>query len=191
MTASGATLAILIPGDTEIPSGGNAALIKRGLGIGQFGTACLEYQGQDTGHQQSNFAVWSGVLPRPATTGYSGTTGIKALVTWSAPKTSQAVVWAGSFQLDGATDLPAPAAENFPAFAATNEVAATGNCNTTTANGMVQTLLSITIAKIQNGQTTAPAVGDHYRFRLRRAIENASDTLTDYAHVYSVELYDY
>lgn len=191
MAATGATLAILTPGDCEIPNGGGAALIKRGNGLGQVGTAALQFQGQASGQGQSNYAIWSGVLPRPATAGYSGTTGIKALITWSGPKTSQAVRWAGGFQLDGATDLPDPTAENFPAYGSANEIAANGNCNTTTQNGLVQTLLTFTIANVKNGQTTAPAAGDHFRFRLRRAVENAGDTLTDYAYVYSVELYDY
>lgn len=190
MASSNATLAVFTPNETEVPNGGQVALVKRALGIGQQGIAALQFQGQDTGHQQSSAALWDGVLPRGAT-GYTGTTGIKALVTWAGPKQSQAVVWAGSFQLDGTTDLPAPAAENFPAAGAANEVSATGNCNSVTSSGMVQTLLTIPIAKIQNGQTTIPAVGDHFRFRLRRALENAADTLTDYAYVYSVELYDY
>ena len=190
MASSNATLAVFTPNETEVPNGGQVALVKKALGIGQQGIAALQFQGQDTGHQQSSTALWDGVLPR-GTNGYTGTTGIKALVTWAGPKQMQAVVWAGSFQLDGATDLPAPAAENFPAYGAANEVSATGACSTVTPSGMVQTLLSIPVARIQNGQTTAPAAGDHYRFRLRRAVDNAADTPTDYAYVYSVELYDY
>lgn len=190
MATSNATLAIFTPNETEVPNGGQVALVKRAMGIGQQGIAALQFQGQDAGHQQSSYALWDGVLPRGAN-GYTGTTGIKALVTWAGPKQSQAVVWAASFQLDGATDLPAPAAENFPAYGTANEVSATGNCNSTTPSGMVQTLLTLPIAKIQNGQTTAPTAGDHFRFRLRRAVDNAADTLTDYAYVYSVELYDY
>jgi hypothetical protein len=190
LASSNATLAVFTPNETEVPNGGQVALVKRAMGIGQQGIAALQFQGQDTGHQQSSTALWDGVLPRGAT-GYTATTGVKALVTWAGPKQSQAVVWAASFQLDGATDLPAPSAENFPATGSANEVSATGNCNVVTASGMVQTLLTIPIAKIQNGQATAPTVGDHFRFRLRRAVENAADTLTDYAYVYSVELYDY
>jgi hypothetical protein len=190
LATSNATLAIFTPNETEVPNGGQVALVKRAAGVGQQGIAALQFQGQDVGRQQSSYALWDGVLPRGAT-GYTGTTGIKALITWAGAKQSQAVVWAGSFQLDGATDLPAPSAENFPAYAAANEVGATGACHTTISSGMVQTLLTIPIAKIQNGQTTAPAVGDHFRFRLRRALESASDTLTDYAYVYSVELFDY
>ena len=190
MASSNATLAVFTPNETEVPNGGQVALVKRALGIGQQGIAALQFQGQDTGHQQSSYALWDGVLPR-GVTGYTGTTGIKALVTWAGPKQSQAVVWAGAFQLDGATDQPAPAQENFPASGAANEVSATGACNAVTAAGMVQTLLTIPLAKIQNGQATAPTAGDHFRFRLRRAVDNAADTLTDYAYVYAVELYDY
>ena len=190
MASSNATLAIFTPNETEVPSGGQVALVKRAMGIGQYGLATLAVSG-------TGYGAWTGLFctlgqhSAPRHDGYTGTTGIKALVTWAGSNRSQSVVWAASFQLDGATDLPAPAAENFPAYGATNEVSATGNCNTTTPSGMVQTLISIPIAKIQNGQTTAPAAGDHFRFRLRRAVDNAADTLTDYAYVYSVELYDY
>ena len=190
MASSNATLAIFTPNETEVPNGGQVALVKRAMGIGQQGIAALQFQGQDPGHGQVSSALWDGILPRGAT-GYTGTTGIRALVTWAGPKQSQAVVWAGSFQLDGAADLPAPSAENFPAYGAINEVSAISNCNSTMPSGMVQTLISIPISKIQNGQTTVPAAGDHFRFRLRRAVDNAADTLTDYAYVYSVELYDY
>jgi hypothetical protein len=192
MSSSNATLAIFTPGNVEVPSGGQVALTKSNLGTAPLygGIDTLRFQGQAVGQGSTSAAIWDAVLPRGAN-GYTGTTGIKALVTWWAPKTSLAVAWAGSFQLNGATDLPAPAVENFPAYDATNEVVATGNCNTTTYGGMVQTLLTIPIAKIQNGQTTAPAAGDMVRFRLRRATENTGDTLTDYAYVNSVELYDY
>lgn len=193
MASSAATLAQLTPGDCEIPSGGQVALQKQSLSPQpQYGGIdCLRFQGQGVGQGNSSAALWDFILPRPAANGYSGTTGIKLVVSWWAPKASQAVVWAGSFQLIGGTDLPAPATELFPAFGSTNEVSATGNCNATTLGGLVQTTITVTIAKIQNGQTTAPTAGDMVRFRLRRATESASDTLTDYAYVIGVEAYDY
>lgn len=123
---------------------------------------------------------WSGTLPGPATGGYSGTTGITVKIIWCTPNgnATGSVVWATAFDLKGATDLPVgPSNANFPAYGATNEVTAT-TAVTATAGGVTYTSMAVTIAKVQNGQSTAPAIGDFFRVRLRRNISSASDTLT-------------
>lgn len=195
MAASGQTLAVLTPGDCEIPSGGQVPLQKDSLSSQPLygGVDNLRFQGSGTGQGNISAALWDAILLRStaASTGYTGTTGVKVNILWYAKKQTQAVVWAASFQLAGQTDLPAPATELFPAFSSTNEVTGTSNCNTTTLGGLVLTTINVPLAKIQNGQTTAPAQGDYVRFRLRRALDNASDTLTDYAYVVMVELVDY
>jgi hypothetical protein len=195
MATSGQTLAYLTPGDTEIPSGGQVALIKQSLSIAPLygGIDLLQFQGQDVGHQQISAALWDFILMRSAaaSTGYTGTTGIQVKIHWFAKKQTQAVVWAVSTQLVGQTDLPAPATELLPAFGAANEISATANCNTTTYGGAVITSISIPLASIKNGQATNPAQGDFVRLRVRRALDNAADTLTDYAYIYAIDVVDY
>jgi hypothetical protein len=195
MATSGATLATLTPGDVEIPNGGQVALYKYSLNANtQYGGIdCLRFQGQGVGQGTISAALWDFILLRAAaaSSGYTGTTGIQLKIHWFAPKQSQAVVWAASFQLNGLTDLPAPGTENFPAGGSANEVSATAPCNVITAGGLVVTTINIPLAKIQNGQVTAPAQGDSVRLRLRRALDNAADTLTDYCYVTMVEAIDY
>jgi hypothetical protein len=57
-------------------------------------------------------------------------------------------------------------------------VTATTTVTSAVAGGVTYTSMAVTIAKIQNGQTTAPAIGDLVRVRLRRNISSASDTLS-------------
>ena len=192
MATSAATIYSMDCGDVEIPSGGQVSLQKVNLSTGsQYGGIdCLPFQGNAVGQGNSQSAIWDFVLPR-GVQGFTATTGIKIVVSWFGKKQSQAVAWAASFQLNGQTDLPAPAVENFPVLGSTNEIIAVSNCNTTTYAGLVQVTITLTLANIKNLQTTSPAAGDQVRFRLRRALENAGDTLNDFAYVTMVEAYDY
>lgn len=183
MATNNATLGFFTPKDVEAPFGGSTGFFKRGS------TPVLAFD------RISPFpdARFAGVLPHGANAGYTATTGVKVIVAWSSANAAStgSVVWGASFQLDGQTDKPVPYNDNFPAFNAANEIQAITPANATTAGGMNYTTLSVPIASVQNGQTTAPIAGDHYRLRIRRVDENAADTMAGVAYLHSVELQDY
>lgn len=137
---------------------------------------------------------WSGTLPGSATLGYSATTGIKVEIIWCTPNgnATGSVIWATAFDLKGATDKPiGPANANFPAYGASNEATVTTAVTASPVGGVTYSVTSNTIANIQNGQTTAPAIGDHFRVRVRRKVESASDTLSGPAIMLAGYLLDY
>jgi hypothetical protein len=186
MAASAAQLACFIAADAEAPFGGVALNKKNGLTV-------LQFQGQQTGAKNSQRVRFNFTIPGPSASGYSGTTGFKVKILWSSNSNglTGAVVWGAAFQLSGATDLPLVAQENFPADNSSNEILATTSINATTAGGLNITTISVTIAEAQNGQTTAPAIGDFMRLQIRRVTENAADTLTDNAFIHAVQVIDY
>ena len=193
MASTGATLAIFTPKDAilDTPETAAAVATKKGSdAVLKFGK---ELPGPISGGKPGPMAYFPGVLPRgPA--GYSGTTGIKALITWSSPNGDIVgdVEFGASFQLDGATDTPDPTLDSFPVIETTDEVLGHSALNATVAGGLTQTLIPVTIADIKGGHTTAPTAGDHYRLRIRRATEDTvNDTYGGVVYVHSVELYDY
>lgn len=187
MATNSSTLAQFQPADVQIFEAGQVRLEKMTNALDQYGIPALRFQGQAVGQKNITSALFVGVLPQ-GTGGYSATTGVKVQIV-SNSATAGVAVWAASFDLIGATDLPNPITELWPAFGGTNEV--TGNATYTAAGLAIYTTISVPLAKIQNGQTTAPAAGDLFRLRLRRATDNASDTLADFANVFFVSLQDY
>lgn len=188
MATNNATLAVWTPCDAEVPFGGQVGIRPlRNSNNQLYSIPALSFQGQQVGKGSVSAAIFSGVLPQ-GTGGYTGTTGIKVQLVTNA-LTAGVVIWAASFELIGATDLPNPITENFPAYGNTNEVTQTA---TYTAAGLaIYTTIPVPIAKIQNGQTTAPAAGDMYRLRVRCATDNPSDTLADFSNLFMVSLQDY
>lgn len=181
MATNNATLGLFTAKDANTIQGGPAPYFKRGLLAG--------LQFDNTISVASYFA---GVLPRGANAGYTATTGVKVILGWKSKSglVTGAVKWAAAFNLAGATDVPNPEPDNFPVAGATNEVAATTTA--TTVQGITYTSISVPLAKIQNGQTTAPAAGDFFNLRVRRlGSADAADTLADQAILVSVELQDY
>lgn len=163
--------------------------------IGTLGVLMFHPIGSTPPNSVSELALFSGNIPRPAATFYSGTTGIKINLGWSSANaiTTGKVAWAAAWELVGQTDLPSPYSDaNFPAYGATNEVAANTTVTSSPAGGLTVTSISCTIANIKNGQTTSPAVGDFYRLRIRRKVEDTTnDTMNDIAYLHYVELVDY
>lgn len=185
MAASAATLATFFPNQAEL-RGAPCRLVKFN------GVPALVFPKENGVNSPIPRVFFDGILLRPALTGYSGTTGIQVKIGWSAPgqQVSGAARFSVSFDLKGQTDAVVANASAFPADAATNETSS----NTTvsaTAGAINYTSLSVTIAKIQNGLTTAPAIGDFFRLQVRRGVENAGDTIAGDIHIHSVELVDY
>lgn len=190
MVATNATLGLFLPFEVDNPQSGQAKFDKRGtLGVLVFNPLLtVPYHGSEQ-------VVFAANIPRPAATFFSSTTGIKVNIGWSSASALVAgkVEWAAAWELIGQTDLPSPYSDaNFPAFSATNEVAVSTTVTASPAGGLTVTSISCTLANIKNGQTTAPAVGDYFRLRIRRKVEDtANDTMNDIAYFHYAELVDY
>lgn len=178
MAASAATLAQWTPKQADLLQSGQGVLSVQGT-VGH-----LEFD-PDTSWR----AVFNGYLPGSSTTGYSATTGVKAVIAWRShdAATTGAVVWAAQFALYGATDKPDPYTD---IWSTTYEASTTTTVNST-AGGINYTTCTITITNMQGGQTTAPAIGDFFRLSIRRNGSSASDTMAGRADVLAVYLYDY
>lgn len=178
MAASAATLLQLLPATADL--GGAPVGAQR---WGGSVPGILFDKPADLGNRGGTpMCFWTGTLPGSATLGYSATTGVRVVLTWCTPNgnATGAVVWASAFDArNAATDKPVGTTDaNFPAFGGTNEGTATTTVTSSPVGGITTTTISNTIANIQNGQTTAPAIGDSFRVRLRRNISSASDTLS-------------
>lgn len=188
MATSNALLGTLKPGECEVPLGGTVSVKKIYSAGALYGLPVVAFQGRDAIVSGGQAALWDFVIPFSATLGYSATTGMK-LGIWAFAQSAGNVVWGASFQLVGATDLPVPSTELFPAYSGTNEVQATQAY--VAAGTPVKLAISNTIANIQNGQTTAPATGDVIRVRVRRCTELATDTLVGPVFFWIGYLQDY
>jgi hypothetical protein len=187
VAASGATLGHYVPKDAELSG--------QAVSVGKHnGAPVLKFPKQDPGlNNPIPFCLFDGILLRPAATGFSSTTGVQVKVGWSAPRQdlSGAARFAVAVDLKGQTDLPSGVSDGMPAYGASNEIAGTSNVNASVAGGMNYLSISVPLSAIQNGQTTAPAVGDYFRLRLRRCTESTADTIPHEVYVHSVELVDY
>ena len=185
MAASAATLAFFVPKDAELF--GQAVSVTKYNGV-----PALKFLKEYGASSPVPYCFFAGILLRTATSGFSSTTGIQVKIHWSAPhgQVSGAARWAVAWDLKGQTDKPTANADGTPAYGSTYEDAANTTTNST-AGGLNVTSISCTIAHIQAALTTAPAIGDFFRLRLRRAVENAGDTISDEVYVHAVELVDY
>lgn len=156
MSASGNTLAYFLPKDAQFanPQTRQASLTKIGnKDVLQFKNGL-----------PSTRAYFEGVLPRSSTNGFTSTTGIKVLVGWRGdPTLAGKVKWAAAWDYAGQTDLLDPTVDNFAAIPATigniaaNEVATSTTANATTVGGMNYTLLTCTLANIENSNAITGA----------------------------------
>jgi len=187
VAASNNTLAVWTPKDATVPFGGQAPLVKINSGVFlAFGPNAVAPDAK-----VPEYVEFMAVLPRSSVNGYTGTTGIKVVITWASRNkvTTGNVVWGAELLNVGATDLPDPTVDLWNT--SSYEVTGTSGANSSTAGGLVQVTINVTVANIKHGQTTNPAAGDVVRGRIRRILSNASDTMTGDAIVQTVELYDY
>lgn len=188
MATNSSLLAQLAVFDTEVPFAGQVSGAPQKNNISaNFTIPALIFQGNDPGRGNVESAIWSFCLPT-GTGGYTATTGLEVHLKTNAPKAGN-VVWSARWQLVGATDVPNPITENFPAIGAANDTSVTTTY--AGAGAEVEVTLQCTIAKIQNGQTTAPAAGDFVRLCITRVVTSASDTLQDYAKLFAGYVKDY
>lgn len=190
MASSAAWLLHLLPETADL-GGAKVGVQRYGGGVPGL---LFDKPADISGRGGDPVCFWSGTLPGSATLGYSNTTGITVNLVWCTPNANVtgSVVWAVAFDLKGATDLPAGCSDaNFPLYGGANEVTATTAVGAVVAGAVTYTTMPVTKAKVQNGQTTAPAIGDHIRVRVRRNISSASDTLTGPVILLAGYLLDY
>lgn len=158
--ASGDTLAIFLPQSYEPPSSNYATLDTRN------GHPVLDFD-QTT----QEVAIWTGVLPR----NYGGG-GITVYAHWSADVTTGTAGWDTAFERIGSAQQDIDS----DGFASAKTISAT------TVDGTSGNVLITNVAHSNGAEIDSIAVGETYRFRIRRDVAN--DNAAGDVNLLAVEL---